>query len=305
MRRIPFRYHTTRQAEKIWDSSTLVERWFLWTLFHRSILFGKIVFFIGTFLVIVGILLSIQPKWSPSQRVIFILDTSLSMRVEDIETSDGIARSRLTLVRETIREILERARREDTAISFWLISYRENPILWSPITQDFIGLIPIIDLLSSEGGSSLDALRSLLSRLYDDEALSLYIFTDGGWELDPSLSLPIRAKMTLVTVATPEWWPIPLWKDILWKSLWKEKDWQTIISKKETKQITSLSALYKARAISLTSISEKEKFIDDFFEKHSFSEDSPRSNHLYFLLTGLILVFCSYFFPRYVFNFRR
>ncbi|MBP9812753.1 VWA domain-containing protein [Candidatus Gracilibacteria bacterium] len=115
---------------------------------------------------------------------LIIIDQSLSMAIEDVNTAGKLSISRLDKAKELLQNM-----QVDTG-HVGVILFAKNPTLLIPISpqiSDFYNVISSIEPESELGGSDLLLALQFAKNLYGDRKLSINIYTDGG---STSLSSP-------------------------------------------------------------------------------------------------------------------
>lgn len=255
--------------------------------------------FIGQFFVVIGILLLGYSIFSGNrgtswERNLYILDTSLSMGVEDMgKGSDSLIQSRLDRAKSLI---LSASYSWEVAV----IAYARSPALLLPFTtstETFIRTIQNISISSSFGGSDPLWALSLVDTLYKNNTSPLHIFllTDGGYSHSGDIfpPLPPLSQLTIIGIGTNAWGKIPLGYDGTGARRYKIYENKEVIIPYDETFLQKIKKQYNATYIHIENIINK-----NITESQNFSSSLfDFWNKLLFLLGCISLVFWYFFQP--------
>ncbi len=170
---------------------------------------------------------------SPRDHItLYVLDTSLSMGVEDILLSPTQHESRLDLAKAIIlRDMLTHDG------DMWLITYDRSPLLALPLTRERTLLRNIVSSITPReyyGGSDIYSALSLVTKLYgtSSSSLDIVILSDGGYSPEGVSALPdipSLSTLRIIGIGTERWDRIPLGYNLEWERRYKIYQWKEII----------------------------------------------------------------------------
>lgn len=187
------------------------------------------------------------PQGDETERVLFVLDTSLSMSVEDISFSGTLTKSRLDLAKDIIRETLEKYK-----TSYGLITYARSASMSMPFSSDiwvFLDTLGGIEPTLVYGWSDISAALELVRIIYlgSSEPLHIVLLSDGGMTGDWKLAdLPSNSSLTVIGIGTPAWGTIPLGYNLDGERRYKYYEWSPVIARYESENMEKLSHFYRA-----------------------------------------------------------
>mgnify|MGYP002136220052 CR=1 FL=1 len=171
-------------------------------------------FLVGAWIFLLGYSIFFGDSGSIWQRTLYIIDTSLSMGIEDVDKGiNGQLQSRLDQAKSLI---LSSSFSWEVAV----IAYARSPGLILPFTSSleiFTRTIQNISTSSAFGGSDPVWALSLMDTLYKNNTtpLNLFLLTD-GWNthsVDALPPLPSLSHLTIIGLGSDAWWKIPLGYD--------------------------------------------------------------------------------------------
>lgn len=189
-----------------------------------------------------------------SEGIVFVLDVSLSMQVQDMGEI-----SRLQKAKEVILRFLDMS---SLPVGFSLFSWEAQKIL--PFTVDdslFATILPSLDEknLSLQGNNIAAALESGISHFSGEiQKGTLILLTDWGEDTIDWLErirVVLEEKqisLVLVGVGTKKWGPIPLWSNPFGGNVFKRYQWQVVISQLEEETLKSIAEKLGGNYMSLT-----------------------------------------------------
>jgi von Willebrand factor type A domain len=157
--------------------------------------------FVRILLIIIGISLLFLGLLSPrtgTPKILYILDSSLSMVTQDIVSRDQIYSSRFEIAKLYIRSSINR----DPLSEYALMTFASTPRLVSPFSSDTTHLQNILsslEIVTYGGGSDpMGAIREAVRIYGSDPSLYITLITDG--ELTDSSSGGISDTSPHITV---------------------------------------------------------------------------------------------------------
>ncbi len=189
---------------------------------------------------------------TPSKiRTLWILDTSLSMTVEDISSEENhMMISRHDLARKMILEGIDMIPGEHA-----LITYARDASVETPFSGEKDHIKNIISHTSPVefyGGSNLMSALSLANSLYGGSNMSIHIIllSDGGMEnTTPSVALSQIFTLSFIWIGTSRGGKIPLWYNAEGNRRYKYFSGQEIVVEYDDLALGSLSNLYDATLV--------------------------------------------------------
>ena len=212
-------------------------------------------YFIGSFLVLTWLALFTYSIYiTPSgrgEKTLWIVDTSLSMSVEDIVESGSITHSRLDLAKAIIKNSIREAPWENA-----VITYARSAWVASPFTPDRGFLIDVTESLRVTdiyGGSDISSAFALVHSLYATLAGPLHIILISDWgsttDLTHMSDLPSGADLTIIGIGTPKWGKIPLGYNLEGERRYKYFEGKEIVVPYEKSSLETLANEYHSSII--------------------------------------------------------
>lgn len=251
-------------------------------------------FFVVAWILFLGYSIFLGNRSTHWERTLYIIDTSLSMGIEDIgKGTDGLIQSRLDRAKSLI---LSSSFSWEVAV----IAYARSPALLLPFTnstENFIRTIQNISLSSSFGGSDPLWALSLVDTLYKNNTspLRIFLLTDGG--NTPSVNifppLPPLSRLRIIGIGTDAWGKIPLGYDSAGARRYKIYENQEVTVPYDEIFLQKIKKQYDASYVHIETavsknISENQEFSSSLFDFW---------NKLLFLLGCLSLIFWYFFQP--------
>jgi von Willebrand factor type A domain len=188
------------------------------------------------------------PTWD---RTLWIIDTSLSMAVEDIpSTEKGMMISRLDLAKKLALLGIESIWGEHAVISYARQASVESPFLSEKaFTRDIVSSLSLIEFY---GWSDSEAALSLARTLYAGSSVPIHIvvLTDGemtGEKQD--VSLPENLDLTFVALGSSRWGKIPLGYDAEGERRYKYFSGSQVVVSYDPISLKKLAGIYDAQYI--------------------------------------------------------
>jgi len=217
-----FSFRSKRRAKERWGRIELIER--ISSPLHKGIFCLKLFLLFGSIFFL--ILALSRPQWGKKpikvmekgEDIVFCIDTSLSMDVQDIKPS------RLKRAKEEIKAMLERMRGHRIG----LVAFAGKSFIECPLTLDYCAFRIFLDVLNSQlipqPGTDLEgAIKTALSLLTSREARTgadkaIILVTDGeGHQGDPLVAARIARRKGVriypLGMATVEGGLIPLYNE--------------------------------------------------------------------------------------------
>lgn len=232
------------------------------TYSYRTFLIS--VFFIIFWVIILGYSIFFsQRKQNASYETIWVIDTSLSMSVEDISGGfSNTLKSRLDLAKSIISSGISSIPGDHA-----IIGYARTASVLVPLSQKNIYTENIISNIQPTvlyGWSSIEDALRLVNSLYTDknQAFHIILLTDGG---DSNMGefpiIPSYAQLTIVAIGTHEWWKIPLGYNNEWERRYKRYQESEVIAPLETKNIETIGKKYNTVPVFIESWKDQENII--------------------------------------------
>lgn len=260
-------------------------------IFKKNIKFLKIILFLISFLFLI-----LWINWFnnlENKKILFVFDTSESMKVEDI-SEWNIYISRLELVKNTINKYIDYNKNNE----FWLVLFSWDAVEVLPFISDKSFFTKTINSVNtdyiSKKWSDLMRVFDLIPDYFWDEnkTWEVFIFTDGWEDLDYSKLEKYNnknIKTTVFWVWTSKWWEIPNWKDFLWRQKYLTYNWEKVISKLNS----DLEKIWNLSNINYKNL-DSENVLYNYF--------SYIKNNLFFSnLKDLFILFSFLFFILFIF----
>lgn len=220
-------------------------------------------------------------RWEDEASLI-IIDQSLSMAIEDVNTSWKLSISRLDKAKELLQNT------QDDTWQVWVILFAKNPTLLIPISpqmSDFYNVISSIEPESELWWSDLLLALQFAKNLYGDRKLSVNIYTD-GWSTSLSTppKIPQNWRVKIYGIWSEIWWKIPLGYNANGERRYKYFSWSEVIIAYEKSQLEKVSKAIWATLIDweLLRSGESTKWGNFFSQNVSYLLAS------FFLLIGII-----------------
>ncbi|EKD66251.1 MAG: von Willebrand factor (vWA) type A protein [uncultured bacterium (gcode 4)] len=269
----------------------------------------NILFWLG-FLALAMSLFNIQIFESKSETVswndiIFILDTSTSMNVEDISYNSNKI-SRLNFGKVLIKNLIS----SNPNNSYWLIAFAGKANIISPITTEFNTFINFLDNLNSKTISSpwtnfLEALKLWIWTVWKNSIKNFVVMSD-GWETEDKIDrLGIKSlinsrkiKIFSVWVWTKEWGKIPIWTDFFWNDVYKSYNDQFVISKLYEKNLVDIKDLWAGKYIKASAVDSLNNVKSDFINSVNVKKiNKDNESQRYLVIISGVLLLIWYLIP--------
>lgn len=204
--------------------------------FRRFLIYISL--FVGVGMLLMTVYLNITPR--DHTRVLWIVDTSLSMQVQDMMTSSGILLSRLAVAQNILTNLSMQEQREQA-----LMVFGSHARILLPFTRDQSSILSTIETLSPEiyaSASDLWGALTLTQLLYQDTPLDIRILTDGE-NMEASLTGVDTIKnisLTIFWIGTVQGGPMIQGYDSDGMPRYKQFEWQRAISRRDDTFLLSL-----------------------------------------------------------------
>lgn len=252
-------------------------------------------FFVIVWILLLGYGIFVNNTHFSGERTLYIVDTSLSMAVEDIwNSTDTITRSRLDRAKSLI---LASSFSGEVAV----IWYARSPALLLPFTasvESFSRTIQNLSITPSFGGSDILSAFSLVDTLYRGNMIPLHIvlLTDGGNTIPASIFpiLPPLSDLKIVGIGSDIWWRMPLGYDHSGARRYKVYENQEVIVPYDPVFLEKLQKQYHASLVRIENSSDMGISWDGkwFFASFGFWD-------CLFLFLGVICLIFGYLFHPY------
>ena len=244
----------------------------------------------------IGILLYryiILENTSSSIRTLWIIDTSLSMAVEDIPSSENTQMvSRLALAKKLMQEGIDIIPGEHALISYAREASVETP--FSSDTDHIKNIISNLTPMEFYGGSDLMSALSLASTLYvrSDTPVHIILLSDGGVEgWSAPIILPNIFSLSFIWLGTIRGGKIPLGYDSDGNTRYKYFAGKEVVIGYDASSLKNMSNQYNAVLI------ERENFAP--FPKEIIPTPITDMRKLIFLALGTFCIIFWYFLHPY------
>ncbi len=178
----------------------------------------------------------------PSDRILYVMDNSLSMAVTDISGGSGVLISRLDFAKQMIASLSRVLWGEQAVMTAALWARLEVPMTDS--STSISDVIWGINVESHAGGSSISTPLEMIRLIYGNTPhLSIVWFTDGefsdsvatlsGWTSSPTI--------VFIWVGTRAGWPILLGYDSDGRPRYKESDGKKVNSVRDADRLLVIS----------------------------------------------------------------
>jgi von Willebrand factor type A domain len=227
---------------------------------------------------------------TPEVGTLFILDTSLSMSVEDIASESGVMRSRLDTAKELIR---------DATQPIWpraLMTFASTARLQLPLSHDGQLWQDTLDTLSPvRYGSMTDIETALASAIlaYGTTPLHIVLITDGETTTDiatqTGVVLPESMNLTLIGIATAWGGRIIDHYDGDGRIVYKIYEGRDVVSRLDLDHLKQLGTKYHAQ-LALIEKSSDVAEVHSFLSQQQIQNPIGSSRILFILAALLVLI---------------
>jgi hypothetical protein len=230
--------------------------------------------------------------------VLFIVDTSLSMSVEDIVDDARVLSSRIDTAKSLLTQI------HDGTSRYALLTFATDARLQLPLSSDKSNWFNIIEATTVVWqGSPTDPESALLaaSALYRDTSLHIILITDGEKTVDQEsftgVVFPPGTSISILGIGTTTGGKIVSNYDWQWRPIYKKYGSEDVISRLDTEYLTTLAKKYRAKLILL----EEKNSISDVITSLQGQDTkiSSLSKERYLLLVSSIIILGWIMFPDY------
>ncbi len=231
---------------------------------------------------------------TPSKmRTLWIVDTSLSMAVEDIPSSENtLMVSRLDLAKKLIQDGIDIIPGEHALITYARNASVDVPFSWN--NYHIKNIVSHMTPVEFYGGSDLMGALSLANSLYvhSDIPIHIILLSDGGLEsADSTVTLSRTFTLSLIWIGTTRGGKIPLGYDSDGNRRYKYFSGQEVVVGYEPSALINLSNLYSAPLV------EREIFW--YFPTEIIPTPLTDMRKLIFLSLGTLCILFWYFFHPY------
>ncbi|GAB0174500.1 MAG: hypothetical protein HHAS10_03790 [Candidatus Altimarinota bacterium] len=237
-----------------------------------SLLFGAVVFFYLSYF-------GVDFFPSKDQKLLIIIDRSLSMAVEDVKSplTNG-AQSRLQEAKENAKKLSE------THTQVGVITYAKNPTLFVPISEAQHSVLSLIESIIPEadvGGSDLPLALEFAKNLYEKIPLEVIIFTDGGSTgTTPFPEMPKNWRISLFPIGSENGGKIPLGYNAQGEKRYKYYSGTEVIVSYSPETLKLIS-----KKIGATILTNREDLAQERNELYSFFQYNR-----YYIIAGLLTI---------------
>lgn len=178
--------------------------------------------------------------------VLYIVDTSLSMSVEDIVSENNILTSRLSVARDLLRSVNTRSSRA-------LMTFASSAKLQLPLATDkrvWDEVVDAIDVVRYGSPTDIETALASAMLVYGRESMDVYVLTDGErtseWESLTWVILPDGIHLHFIGIGTTEGGKIVNNYDGDGRIVYKKYEWKEILSRLDKDYLEALSKKYNA-----------------------------------------------------------
>jgi Ca-activated chloride channel family protein len=196
--------------------------------------------------------------------IIFVLDVSKSMNVEDVNDWK-YSYTRLNLIKESIFKFVTSHSQD----RFWLVIFAWDAISTAPLTTDhnlFLTFLKWVDYrnLIVQGSDFSKAINLWIQRFtWNEERSKALIFISDWWDKWDNTNINIKdyqdINFSVIWVGTKNWWKIIKWRDFFWKIIYHKYKWKDVISKLNIDNLEEISGSLDTDLIEINSITDIEK----------------------------------------------
>lgn len=236
--------------------------------------------------------------------IIFVLDTSKSMSVTDVENY-----SRLDFAKKAIENFVKKRPNNNYA----LVVFAWDATSKVPLTNNtdfFLSTLQNVDYETSTTGTNFIKALSLANNrtIISEKQNQVIIFiSDGGDEEDKINEETLRklrnihVKYFVAGVGTETWWRIILEQDEFWKQIFGTYNWEYVVSRLNEANLRQITNIFDGEYLRLEKYDDLSKFdenlgkIETWVLKLNDSKDATRVLTLasfFFFLIYLILYLC-------------
>lgn len=230
--------------------------------------FKKITLFVTILLVSLANLgpvlwnLSIKQSWI---NIVFVVDTSKSMWVNDIEATN-VKISRLTFAREIMKDFVLK----NPQNNYSLISFTKNATILSPLTDNqeiTMNLLDSLEVSNKNPGTNLEEAVLSSTKRFDNREEKAIILLSDWWDKEDMIDFE-KIKSNLenknvvlftVWIGTKEWWKIPEWTWLFGEINYKKYDWEDVISNLNSDNLKKLASIWNWKYIEATNLESLNK----------------------------------------------
>lgn len=281
----------------------------------------KYIFLILSFLILSFSIFS--PNWytditkqSKSANIVFTLDVSKSMNVEDI-IYDNRYVDRLNFSKSVIWDYVI----SNPENNYSLVIFSGESVISMPFTNDINLFLTVLDWvdyrnLTVQWSNFEDALLTSIDRFEFTENKSwAIIFLSDWWDIDYEVNNKILEKIKsekinylFWAIWTEDWWKITLWQDVFWRKEYQTYNWNYVISKLNENSLKQISDYLGGEYLKVSNLSDLDNFekVIDKLEKSvmesSFNQKTDLSRNLWIISFILFLLYLFlYLFDKQVY----
>lgn len=230
---------------------------------------------------------------SEARPILYIVDTSLSMSVDDIVWDDGIRHSRLDTVIDLLQQLPSNRPR-------WLMTFASSARLQIPFSLDdslWDSVVSAITVIRYGAPTDIETALASAVLIYQDTPMDIVVLTDAESTVDAEsqtwVTLSPGMSLHLIGIGTPEGGKIVANYDGDGRIVYKQYQWKDIISRLDENMLKSLSKKYDATTTIIGKYSDIETVIRETIDTLWSQPIDDKTSFVmlfgvFFIITGLI-----------------
>lgn len=236
-----------------------------------------------------------ENSWE-KQKVLWLLDTSLSMVAQDIQKSDTFVESRFSIARQII---LSGA--INLPIESALVTFGDGIRLQLPFSQDNDTFASVLSAIEPQlywwWTDIITALKGL-KLLYPYQSFHIVLLSDGEITGSGTSTLPVlnaNTPITILWIGTESWAKMLQWYDAAWKPRYKQYNWADAVTRLGSSYLKILADTYQGDIKIISQYSEVPWVIQDMRE--SLPKSATRSDNWELYLGCICLILAIILHP--------
>lgn len=236
--------------------------------------------------------------------IIFVLDTSKSMDVIDLNNSWQKI-SRLEFSKKLISDFIK----NNPNNSYWLVAFAWDASIVSPLTQEFDTYLNFLQSLNSNFIKDwwTDFAKMLEISIWNSwKTWKNIVILSDWWDKEDSIntsSIKIllkdkKVKIFTLWIWTLNWDKIPNWTDFFWNTQYKTYNWQEVVSFLNEKNLKDIASIwnweYNRQDNLVIPGNITKNFINSLNKKSTQKEDETKR---YLVILSFVLLVIAYFIP--------
>jgi hypothetical protein len=197
------------------------------------------------------------------EKTLWIVDNSLSMVVQDIQSNSDILLSRLDLAGSLVLSWRALIPGEHALMTLWdgaklLLPFSDESDIFSATVQ---WIVPVL----YDSQTDIQAALSAVELIYGNSPMHIILLSDGE---DTSANATMNKEIissskqyTFIAIGTIAWWPMLQGYDAQWNPRYKYFEWKTAISRLDMNNVERISEKYNATSYVIDSIKTLDKDI--------------------------------------------